>query len=62
MRGRGFRIMTGLITVAIFATIGGVLVSESRHVVGLPILALAALRAVFLARDVLVASRPDDDD
>ncbi|MFT4622341.1 MAG: putative effector of murein hydrolase LrgA (UPF0299 family) [Myxococcota bacterium] len=65
MRSRGFRMMTGMITVAVFAMVGGVLVSESRVEVGGPILALAALRAGVLVRDVLLArsaAREDDED
>ena len=62
MRGRGFRIMTGLLTVGIFGTIGGVLVTEDRLEVGLPILALAGLRAVFLLRDMLARPESDDED
>ena len=62
MRGRVFRLMTGLITVAVFATIGGVMLSEGRTVVGAPILGLAALRLVFLVRDALPEAEDEDED
>ena len=60
MRGRAFRITTGLITIGVFGMVGGVLVSESRLEVGVPILALALLRAGVLVRDVLAARAIDD--
>jgi hypothetical protein len=54
--------MTGLITVGVFATIGGVMLSEGRTVIGGPVLGLAALRLVFLVRDALPQGDDDDDD
>ncbi len=61
MRGRGLRVMTGLLTVGIFGIIGGVLVSEGRPEVGGPVLALAGLRAVFLGRDLFSRGNGEEE-